>query len=92
MTAIAKIETFATEFLCFVRVTDAQGDIGLGQTAPYNADITAQVIHRQIAPWALGQHIDSIGHIIDTMNVANINFPGPTAPVQWRGWIRRYGI
>jgi len=76
MTAIAKIETFATEFLCFVRVTDAQGDIGWGQTAPYNADITAQVIHRQIAPWALGQDINNIGQIIDTIERREHKFPG----------------
>lgn len=54
MPQIARLETFANEFVCFVRVTDDEGAHGWGQCANYNADITAQVFHRQIVPWALG--------------------------------------
>ena len=52
---IQKIETFSREFLAFVRVTAADGTWGWGQVAPYNADISAQIVHRQIAPWSLGE-------------------------------------
>lgn len=51
---IAKLETFGTEYVCFVRATSETGAIGWGQLSTYQADITAQVFHRQIAPHALG--------------------------------------
>lgn len=54
MTRIARLETFATEFVCFVRLTTDDGHVGWGQTSTYNADITASIFHRQVAPWALG--------------------------------------
>ena len=54
MSRIARLETFHDEFVCFVRVTAEDGVFGWGQTSTYNADITAQVVHRQVAPWALG--------------------------------------
>ena len=38
-----------------LRVRTDDGAEGWGQVAPYNADITATVVHRQIAPHALGQ-------------------------------------
>lgn len=49
---IQKLETFGSEFVCFVRATTDSGDVGWGQTSTYNADITAAVFHRQVAPWA----------------------------------------
>ncbi len=49
---IQKLETFGNEFVCFVRATTDSGDVGWGQTSTYNADITAAVFHRQVAPWA----------------------------------------
>jgi len=51
---IACLETFASEFVCFVRLTTDTGAVGWGQTSTYNADITATIFHRQVAPWALG--------------------------------------
>jgi L-alanine-DL-glutamate epimerase-like enolase superfamily enzyme len=51
---IASIETFATTQLCIVRVRTDDGAEGWGQTAPFNADITATVLHRQAARHALG--------------------------------------
>lgn len=47
---IASIETYDTRHVCLVRVVTDDGREGWGQTAPYNADITASVVHRQIAP------------------------------------------
>jgi L-alanine-DL-glutamate epimerase-like enolase superfamily enzyme len=52
---IARLETFTTEWVGFVRVTTDDGDQGWGQLSPYNADITASVLHRQVAPHVLGQ-------------------------------------
>ena len=43
---ITSIETFSTQEVCIVRVSTEDGFTGVGQTAPYNADITAQVNHR----------------------------------------------
>lgn len=47
---IRSIETFATQSVCLVRVRTDDGAEGWGQTAPFNADITATVLHRQVAP------------------------------------------
>jgi L-alanine-DL-glutamate epimerase-like enolase superfamily enzyme len=51
---IVRLETFGTEFVCFVRATAETGDFGWGQLSTYQTDITAKVFHRQIAPHALG--------------------------------------
>jgi len=51
---ITSVETFSTENIALVRVRTNDGDEGWGQVSPYNADITAQVVHRQIAPHVLG--------------------------------------
>ena len=63
---IKRIETFTTQFICFVRVTTDDGRKGWGQVAPYNADITAQVLHRQIAPWSLGRDAQDIDCLLYT--------------------------
>lgn len=92
---IASIETFTNEFLCFIRVTTADGRAGWGQTAPYNADITAQVVHRQVAPHALGKSALNIDYLIDVIPEREHKFPGSylrraiggldTALWDWRG-------
>lgn len=46
MMKITTIETFANRDICFVRVTDSAGNTGWGMTAPFCADISAQVLHR----------------------------------------------
>jgi L-alanine-DL-glutamate epimerase-like enolase superfamily enzyme len=51
---IAHVESFSTEWVGLVRVRTDDGHEGWGQVAPYNADITAEVLHRQVAPHALG--------------------------------------
>ncbi len=51
---IQSVETFSNEWVAFVRVRTRDGAEGWGQVAPYNADITAQVLHRQVAPHVLG--------------------------------------
>ena len=50
---ITRLETFCDRFVGFVRVTAEDGVQGWGQMSPYNADISAAVMHRQVAPWSL---------------------------------------
>ena len=73
---IAQLETFANEFVCFVKLTTDDGAIGWGQTSTYNADITAQVFHRQVVPWVLGQRADDIQALIDRVEEKEHKFPG----------------
>ena len=73
---ILSLETFCTEFVGFVRVTAEGGQQGWGQVAPYNADITAQVFHRQVAPWALGADALDIAGIVDAVPRREHKFPG----------------
>jgi len=76
MHAISRLETFCNEFVCFVRVTTDSGAIGWGQTSTYNADITATVFHRQVAPWALGRDALDIPALIDLIERREHKFPG----------------
>ncbi|WP_299621633.1 mandelate racemase/muconate lactonizing enzyme family protein [Pelagibius sp.] len=73
---IASIETFTNEYVCFVRVRTGDGKEGWGQVAPYNADITAQVVHRQVAPYALGQDALDIDYLVDIIPEREHKFPG----------------
>ncbi|MCB1359828.1 MAG: mandelate racemase/muconate lactonizing enzyme family protein [Rhodobacter sp.] len=73
---LTRLETFHTEFVCFVRATAEDGVIGWGQCATYNADITAAVFHRQIAPWALGQDCRDIDALVARIERAEHKFPG----------------
>jgi hypothetical protein len=50
MLRMARRETFANEFVCFVRLNADSGLVGWGQTSTCNADITARIFHRQVAP------------------------------------------
>lgn len=52
---IVHIETFTRNPVSIVRVLDEDGAEGVGQCAPYQADITAAVLHRQVAPHVLGE-------------------------------------
>ncbi len=76
MTRIARLETFHDEFVCFVRVTSDDGSFGWGQTSTYNADITAQVFHRQVVPWALGAPDDDIAGLVGRIERREHKYPG----------------
>ncbi|MBU3671424.1 MAG: mandelate racemase/muconate lactonizing enzyme family protein [Sinobacteraceae bacterium] len=73
---IAQLETFTNEFVCFVKLTTDDGAIGWGQTSTYNADITAQVFHRQLVPWVLGQRADDIQALINRVEEKEHKYPG----------------
>ena len=73
---IAKLETFADEFVCFVKLTTDEGSFGWGQTSTYNADITATVFHRQVVPWVLGRDATDIQALIDRVEEKEHKYPG----------------
>jgi L-alanine-DL-glutamate epimerase-like enolase superfamily enzyme len=76
MSEIASVETFSTEFISIVRVTTQDGLEGYGQVAPYNADITAAILHRQMAPVVLGADPSDIDTLVDRCWVGAHKFPG----------------
>lgn len=76
MTRIVRLETFDNEFVCFVRVTSEDGFTGWGQTSTYNADITTQVFHRQIVPWALGADSGDIAALVHMIERREHKYPG----------------
>ncbi len=55
---IKQIESFANRQVCIVRVTSEDGAVGYGQTAPFEADLTQMILHRQVAPLALDRPDD----------------------------------
>jgi len=73
---IKSIETFSTKELCIVRVKTDTGEEGYGQVAPYHANITALVLHQQIAPHVLGKDPLDIEGIVDKSIEAEHKFPG----------------
>lgn len=73
---IKSIETFSTQYVGFVRVTTNQGGQGWGQVSTYNADISSLVLHRQVAPWALGQDAQNIDSLVDIITEREHKFPG----------------
>ena len=73
---IKKIETFSNEFVSFVRVTADDGAEGWGQISTYNADISALVMHRQVAPHALGHNVADKAGLSDLIPEREHKFPG----------------
>jgi L-alanine-DL-glutamate epimerase-like enolase superfamily enzyme len=73
---LVKLETFSNQYVCFVRATAEDGAQGWGQVAPYYADITAKVVHRQVAPYALGMECDDIDALLETVRDREHKFPG----------------
>ena len=70
------IETFTTEYVGFVKVTSDEGAEGWGQVSTYNADISATVLHRQVAPHALGQDALDIETLMEIIPEREHKFPG----------------
>lgn len=73
---ITRIETFATPLIGFVRVTTEDGAQGWGQVSTYNSDITCQILHRQVAPWALGRGADALEDVIAEIPLREHKYPG----------------
>ncbi len=73
---IAKLETFCNAFVGFVRVTADTGEIGWGQVSTYNADITCQIFHRQVAAHALGEDALDFDDLLDRICEREHKYPG----------------
>jgi L-alanine-DL-glutamate epimerase-like enolase superfamily enzyme len=74
---IKSIETFCRGTqVGVVRVRTDDGAEGWGQLSTFNADITAQVMHRQVAPCALGADAAAIDALVDRCLETTYKFPG----------------
>ena len=72
---VKKIETFRRDMLALVRVTASDGSAGWGQIAPYEANISADVLHQLVARRVLGRDISEIDAINDAVIDANLKWP-----------------
>jgi L-alanine-DL-glutamate epimerase-like enolase superfamily enzyme len=73
---IKRLETFTNAHVGFVKVTTDDGHEGWGQVSNYNADITCQIFHRQVARYALGADALDIAALIDLIPEREHKFPG----------------
>lgn len=73
---IVRLETFATPFVGFVRATAEDGSQGWGQVSTYQADITCEIFHRQVAPHALGTDALDFADTIRRIYEKEHKFPG----------------
>lgn len=73
---LSRIETFTTQDVCLVRVRTRDGFEGWGQVAPYNADISARVLHRQVAPHSLNAPTGDLAWLEDLVVEREHKFPG----------------
>ena len=73
---IKKLETFTKPYVSFVKVTDIENNIGYGQMSTYHADITAQIFHKQVAPWVLGKSWLDFEDIENLVMEKEHKFPG----------------
>ncbi len=92
---IKGVETFCTPLIGFVRVTAEDGSAGWGQVSTYNSDLTCEILHRQVVPWALGRGMGALEAVIAEIPLREHKFPGTylrramagldTAVWDWRG-------
>jgi L-alanine-DL-glutamate epimerase-like enolase superfamily enzyme len=73
---IRSIETFTRREVGFVRIRTEDGSEGYGQISTFNADISALVLHRQVARYALGADADDVEGIADRCIEGEYKFPG----------------
>ncbi len=73
---IKKLETFTKSYVSFVKITIEDGSTGFGQMSTYNADITNQIFHKQVAPWVLGKNYYNFDDLADFVFEREHKFPG----------------
>ncbi len=73
---IKSLETYSNEFVGFVKVETSTGNVGWGQLSTYNADISAQIFHRQVAPWVIGKDAKNLSELITKVEEKEHKFPG----------------
>lgn len=72
---IERIETFQNSHIAVVRVTGADGDLGIGQTAPYEVASTVAVLHEIVAPFFLGRNAWDAEALVDEFLRMTYKFP-----------------
>lgn len=72
---IEKIETYSKPNIALVKVTADDGSFGWGQISTYNSDISATILHRNLAHLVLGNDPASIDDIVDQCIEANLKYP-----------------
>ncbi len=73
---IISLETYSNRTLSFVRLRTDEGAEGWGQMAPFNADISTAVFHRQVAPHALGAEQQDLEVLLERIIEDEYKFPG----------------
>ena len=73
---IKKLETFTKPYVSFVKTTLEDGSQGFGQMSTYHADITAQIFHKQVAPWVLDKSWEDFNDIENLVLEKEHKFPG----------------
>ena len=73
---IQTIETYSKETIALVKVIAEDGSAGWGQVSPYQADLSSLVLHRQVAPYALGREQEELELLVDEIVEAEMKFPG----------------
>jgi L-alanine-DL-glutamate epimerase-like enolase superfamily enzyme len=73
---IASVESFGNADVALVRVRTDDGAEGWGQVAPYHADVTVHVLHRQVAPHALGRDPFDIESLVEHLPELELKFHG----------------
>ena len=72
---IKSIETFTRDPISIVRIRTDDGAEGWGQVSPFAADISATVLHRMVAPIALGADAGDIDALANRCVEANYKYP-----------------
>jgi L-alanine-DL-glutamate epimerase-like enolase superfamily enzyme len=73
---ITRIESYCDQNVGMVRVVADDGSEGWGQVSTFNADITCTVLHRQVAPIALGSDALDLERLSDRVIEGTYKFPG----------------
>lgn len=72
---ITRIESWTHGSFGFVRLSTSDNREGWGQLSSFEPDLTATVLHRQVAPRVLGKDPAQIDAIVDAVIDANMKFP-----------------
>lgn len=73
---ITEIETLVRDRVAVVRVRTDEGVEGIGQTAPYQASVSAHVLHEMVAPVFLGQDPWDVEVLVDRCLRQQYKFTG----------------
>lgn len=72
---IERIESWTRGAYGIVRITTQDGQEGYGQLSPFEPDLSATVLHRQVARHLLGSDPSRIDALMDRCIDANMKFP-----------------